>query len=61
MSVSLTCRHCSQVMSAENEEQFVLLVQVHVRGHAQEHGRYHTISREDVLARLELQGRKGHS
>jgi hypothetical protein len=61
VSVSLTCRHCNEEMSAEDEEQLVAIVQQHVGGHAAEHGRAHTVSREDVLARLRLQRRRDPS
>jgi hypothetical protein len=61
MSVSLICRHCNEEMSADDKEQLVGVVQRHVAGHAAEHGREHSVSREDVLARLDLQERQAPS
>jgi hypothetical protein len=55
MALSLTCRHCHQVITGDDEDELVARVQAHVRGHARDHGRDHAVSREQILARLHRQ------
>ncbi len=56
MALSLTCNHCHEVVTGEDEDELVARVQNHVRGHAhdhgRDHGRDHAVSREQILARL---------
>lgn len=53
--VSLTCRHCGQVVAADNEDLLVAEVQAHARTH--DGGR--ELSPEHILARLHRLRRPG--
>lgn len=50
MAVTLTCKHCGTVMSADEEDELVTQVQAHARGHDGK-----DLSREHILARLHRQ------
>ncbi|WP_326718411.1 MULTISPECIES: hypothetical protein [unclassified Streptomyces] len=53
MTLTLTCKNCQEAMTGETEDELVARVQDHVRGHSERHGGPpHTVSREQVLARL---------
>lgn len=51
MTLSLTCKHCDATLTGATEDELVDRVQAHVRGHSLDHGRDHTVSREQILAR----------
>jgi len=53
MPLSLTCPRCSEVMTADDQDELVSKVQSHVRD---DHGAAHTLSRKHILARLHRQG-----
>ena len=55
MTLSLTCKHCDEVITGDGEDELVARVQTHVRGHARGHRRGHAVSREQILARLHRQ------
>jgi hypothetical protein len=55
MTLSLTCKHCDEVLTGDDEDGLVARVQTHVRGHARDYGRGHAVSREQILARLHSQ------
>ncbi len=59
MSLSLTCKRCDVVITGEDEDELVAKVQAHVLGHARQHDRDHSVSREHVLARLRREEFKG--
>ncbi len=48
MTLSLTCRRCGTVLSAESEEELAALGQEHAR----QHGHTRPMSHEHVLARI---------
>jgi hypothetical protein len=58
MTLSLTCKHCGEMLTGDVEDELVARVQTHVSGHARDHGRDHAISREQILARLARQQSK---
>jgi hypothetical protein len=61
MTLSLSCKHCDEVITGDDEDELVARVQTHVRTHSRLHGRSHAVSREQVLARLHRQDRKEDS
>jgi hypothetical protein len=61
MVLSLTCSHCKQEIVGTDEDELVALVQEHVAAHAQQHGRSHQVSRDDVLRRLSRQEAKNQA
>ncbi|MGW7525920.1 hypothetical protein [Streptomyces sp. NPDC054783] len=50
--LSLTCRHCDETISGENEDELVARVQSHVQGHARDRGTDRPVTRAHILARL---------
>jgi len=61
MSLSLTCKRCNEPITGEDEDELVARVQAHVATHSRLHGRFHQVSREQVLARLRRQEAKENS
>lgn len=55
MSLSLTCKRCDQTISGADEDELVTLMQAHVDDHARTHGHTHTVTGEQVVARLRHQ------
>jgi predicted small metal-binding protein len=53
MSVSITCRHCKVTITADDEDELVRRVQVHVGTHE----RRTELTREHILGRLHRQSR----
>ncbi len=57
MSINMTCRHCGEVIEADNEDDLVTGVQ----GHARSHEGGPAMTREHILARFHrLQSREHH-
>ncbi|MHB8671710.1 MAG: hypothetical protein ACYDAD_14315 [Acidimicrobiales bacterium] len=48
MTVTMTCKHCGAVMTADTEDELVTEVQAHVSGHDEKA----TLSKEHILRRL---------
>ncbi len=51
MTLSLTCKRCGAEIAAEDEDELVTQVQIHVR----DHDPGHVPSREHILGRLHRQ------
>lgn len=49
MTISLPCKRCDAVITADDEDQLVAKVQKHA---ATDHGLSHPLSREHILAHL---------
>lgn len=57
MTLTMTCRHCNEEISAENEDGLVTGVQAHARTH----GDKPELTAEHILSRFHrLQGRHDH-
>ncbi len=54
MTVSVTCKRCRELITAEDEDELVAQVEAHARDHGGAHGA-HVPSRERVLAHLHRQ------
>lgn len=54
MTVSVTCKRCHELITAEDEDQLVAQVEAHARDHGGAHGT-HVPSRERVLTHLHRQ------
>ena len=61
MTLSLTCNSCNEAITGADEDELVARVQAHVREHSRLHGVSHTLSRDQVLARLRRQQAKESS
>ncbi len=57
MSLSLTCRNCGTVLSAETEDELAALGQAH----AQEHGHTGQLDRRHIIARIRRHNPKAAS
>ena len=58
MTVSVTCKRCRELITAEDEDELVAQVEAHARDHGGDHGGAHGAhvpSRERVLAHLHRQ------
>ena len=53
MTVSMTCKHCQELLTADDEDELVTLVQAHARTHDHEHMR--VLSAKHILRRLHRQ------
>jgi hypothetical protein len=51
MTFNLTCKHCRIVISADTEDDLVIQVQQHARGH----DRPQELTREHILSRVSRQ------
>jgi hypothetical protein len=55
MTVTITCKHCNTVITADDDDDLVVQVQAHVAGHPGEPAS--ALTRDHILARLRrLQG-----
>jgi len=52
MTISLTCKRCGEVITADDEDGLVAVVQTH---HVRDHDGAHIPAREHILARLHAQ------
>jgi predicted small metal-binding protein len=52
MTLSLTCKGCDKVITADNEEEMVAALQAHI---VRDHNGAHSPTREQILARLHRQ------
>lgn len=50
MTISMTCKHCGEVVTAQDEDSLVDRVQAHALTH--DHGHGPTLSREHILSRF---------
>jgi hypothetical protein len=57
MTLTMTCKHCDEMLTAEDEDGLVELVQTHARAH----GDKPPLSRDHILARFHrIQDRQQH-
>ena len=57
MTMSITCKRCKKLITAENEDDLMAQVEAHARDHGGAHG-VHIPSRERILGHLHRRGDK---